>query len=81
MVGYQQQQKYSDVTKMCAEKIYPVGLKMDVQKCEIKKQTTFNHKNLYKLMRSAPKLMNCRVNITYFVKDHEILMNLVLRNL
>ena len=26
-------------------------------------------------MRSAPKLMNCRVNMTYFVKNHEILMN------
>ena len=26
-------------------------------------------------MRSAPKLMNCRVNMTYFIKNHEILMN------
>ena len=43
--------------------------------CGIKKQTTFNYKNLYKLMRSAPKLKNYRVNMTHFVKSHEILIN------
>ena len=37
-------------------------------KCGIKKQTTFSCKNLYKLMRSALKLMNCRVNMAYFIK-------------
>ena len=26
-------------------------------------------------MGVAPKLMNCRVNMTYFVKNHEILIN------
>ena len=41
----------------------------------IKKQTTYNYKNLYKLMRIAPKLMNCRVNMTYFVLYHDILFN------
>ena len=25
-------------------------------------------------MRVAPKLLGCRVNMTYFVKNHEILM-------
>ena len=26
-------------------------------------------------MRIVPNLMNCRVNMTYFVKKHDILMN------
>ena len=43
--------------------------------CGIKKQTTFNYKNLYKLMRSAPKLKNYRVNMTHLVKNHGILIN------
>ena len=41
----------------------------------IKKQTIYNYKNLYKLMIIAPKLYNCRVNMTYFVKNHDILLN------
>ena len=45
------------------------------RECGIKKQTIYNYKNLYKLMKIAPKLMNCRVNMTYFVQHHEILMN------
>ena len=36
------------------------------------KKTIYNYKNLYKLMRLAPKLLNCRVNMTYFAKNHEI---------
>ena len=43
--------------------------------CGIKKQTIYNYKNLYKLMIIAPKLLNCRVNMTYFVKNHDILLN------
>ena len=43
------------------------------KECKIKKQTICNYRNLYKLI--APKLMNCRVNMTYFVKNHEILLN------
>ena len=39
------------------------------------KQTIYNYKNLYKLMRLAPKLLNCRVNETFFVKNHKILFN------
>ena len=34
--------------------------------CGTKKQTIYNYKNLYKLMRFAPKLLNCRVNMTFF---------------
>ena len=32
-------------------------------------------KNLYKLMGIAPKVLNCRVNMTYFVKNQDILFN------
>ena len=45
------------------------------RECGIKKQTIYNYKNLYKLMKIALKLMNCRVNMAYFVQYHEILMN------
>ena len=31
-------------------------------------------------MSIAPKIMNCRVNITYFVKNHEILLNYIEEN-
>ena len=41
----------------------------------MKKQTIYNYKNMYKLMIIAPKLFNCRVNMTYFVKNHDILLN------
>ena len=34
-----------------------------------------NYKNLYKLVRVAPKLFNCRVNATYFIKNHDILID------
>ena len=43
------------------------------EECRIKRQTSYNYRNLYKLMSVAPKLMNCRVNTTYFFKNHEIL--------
>ena len=45
------------------------------KECDMKKQTTYNYKNLYMLMRIAPKLMNCRANMTYFVLNHDILFN------
>ena len=38
------------------------------RECGIAKQTIHNYKNLYKLMSIAPKLFNCRVNTTYFIK-------------
>ena len=45
------------------------------RQCRMKKQTSYNYKNLYKLMKIARKLMNCRVNMTYFVLNHGILFN------
>ena len=36
------------------------------QECRIKRQTSYNYRNLYKLMNAGPKLMNCRVNVTFF---------------
>ena len=50
------------------------------RECGIKKQTIYNYKNLYKLMRLAPKLLNCRVNMTFFVKNHEILFSHIEEN-
>ena len=46
-----------------------------LRECGMKKQTIYNYKNLYKLMIIAPKLFNCRVNMTYFIKNHDILIN------
>ena len=34
------------------------------RECGIKKQAIYNYKSLYKLIKIAPKLMNCRVNMT-----------------
>ena len=45
------------------------------RECGIKKQTIYNYKNLYKLMRLTLKLLNCKVNMTFFVKNHDILFN------
>ena len=42
------------------------------RECSMKKQMIYNYKYLYNLMRIAPKLMNCRVNMTYFVQNNEI---------
>ena len=76
MVGYQVQRKYTDMTKMTGEKNLSCRFKDWLYKdCKVKKQTSYNYRNLYKLMSVAPKLMNCRVNMTYFVKSHEILLN------
>ena len=41
--------------------------------CKIKRQATYNYRNLFKLMSSTPKLMNCKINATYFAKNREIL--------
>ena len=43
--------------------------------CKVKKQASYNYRNLFKLMSAAPKLINCKINATYFVKNHEILLN------
>ena len=44
------------------------------RECGIKKQAIYNHINLYKLMGVAPKLLGCRVSMTYFIKNYKILM-------
>ena len=36
------------------------------KKCRTKRQTSYNYRNFNKLMSVAPKLMNCRVNVTFF---------------
>ena len=41
---------------------------------KVKKQTIYDYINLYELISVAPKLLNCRVNMTYFIKIHEVLM-------
>ena len=43
------------------------------EECKIKRQTSYNYRNLYKLMSVAPKFVNCRVYETHFFKNHEIL--------
>ena len=40
--------------------------------CKVKRQASQKYRNLFKLMSAAPKLINCA---TYFVKNHEILLN------
>ena len=73
--GFQQQRKCLDAIK-CVEKICLIDLKIGcLESVESKKQTMLNYKNLYKLMIIAPKLFNCRVNMTDFVKNHDILLN------
>ena len=39
------------------------------EKCRIKRQTYYNYRNLNRLMSIAPKLMNCRVNVTFLKKN------------
>ena len=41
---------------------------------KVKKQTVNNYRNLYKWMSVAPKLLKCRVNMTYFIKKYENLL-------
>ena len=43
------------------------------EKCRIKRQPSYTYRNLNKLMSVAPKLVNCRVNVTIFLKKYEIL--------
>ena len=38
------------------------------KKCSTKKKMTYNDKSIYKLMRIAPKMMSCRVNMMYFLQ-------------
>ena len=41
---------------------------------KIKKQTIYDYINLYELMSVAPKLLNCRENMTYFVQNYEVFL-------
>ena len=41
---------------------------------KIKKQRIYDYLSLYEPMSIAPKLLNCRVNMTYFVKNRKIFM-------
>ena len=50
------------------------------EECRIKRQTSYNYRNIYKLMSVAPKLMNCRVNITFFFKTMKFFLNILLMN-
>ena len=45
---------------------------------KIKRQASYNYRNLFKLMSVAPKLINCRLNTTYFAKNYEILLNILM---
>ena len=45
------------------------------EQCRIKRQSSYNYRNLFKLMSAALKLINCRVNVIYFFTNHEILFN------
>ena len=44
------------------------------RECGIKKQTIYNYRHLFKLLNVAPKLLGCRANMMYFVKNHDILI-------
>ena len=43
--------------------------------CKTKTQASYNYRNLFKLISAAPKLINCKINATYFVKNREIFLN------
>ena len=45
------------------------------RECGITKQAICNYRNIYKLVSVAPTLLNYRVNMTYFVKNHKILFS------
>ena len=49
------------------------------QECKIKRQTSYNYRNLYKLMSVAPKLMSCRVNTAYFFKTVKFFLNILMK--
>ena len=43
--------------------------------CKTERQASYNFRNLFKLVSAAPKLINCKINATCSVKNHEILLN------
>ena len=42
---------------------------------ECRKTNNLYYKNFYKLMKLALKLLNCRLNMTFFIKNHKILFS------
>ena len=44
------------------------------------KQTIYNYKHVYKLINIASKLLNYRVNVTFFVRNYEIFFGLFEKN-
>ena len=42
---------------------------------KVKRQASYNYRNLFKLMSGAPKLIKCKISTTHFFKIHEILLN------
>ena len=72
--GYQQRGKYLDAIK-CAEYLPSRFEDWIFKDCKIKEQAIYTYKNLYKLMIFAPKLLSCRVNMTYFIRNHDIPLN------
>ena len=42
---------------------------------KVKRQASYNYRNPFNLMSTAPKKINCKINATYFVKNHEIILN------
>ena len=74
MDGYQLQRWHTSAINLRKGRIYHNDLMIGCIKSVDKKAKIYNYKNLYELVSVAPKLLNCRVNMTYFVKNHEILM-------
>ena len=54
--------------KLQKRRIYLIKLKIGyIESVKQEKQTIYNYSNIC-------KLLNCRVNMTYFIKNHEILL-------
>ena len=44
------------------------------KKFKLEKQTIYDYIHLYKLVSIAPKLLNCQVSMSYFVKNYVVFM-------
>ena len=44
------------------------------KKFKLEKQTIYDYIHLYKLVSIAPKLSNCQVSMSYFVKNYVVFM-------
>ena len=64
------------VSKLCRKENFPNRFEDWLYRLfKVKRQASYNYGNLFKLMGVAPKLTNYKINATYFVKNHEILLN------